>query len=183
MLIITIFRSLIFTSLLVFCVESFRFNIPKQFRNPFSSFLNKYSENSSPIPKKILIISATLAAAALSFTSSTNPVYADDIIPPLNEISAVVENPEAVAETPKPVVPPKTAAQLQNANVDIGSLKVPYGHENVQIKDYLGKATIVSNMKLDDPQTPTQYPVLIEVFKTYEKDGLRLLIFPTEQVK
>ena len=36
-------------------------------------------------------------------------------------------------------------------------------------------------MKLDDPQTSIQYPVLTEIFNKYSEDGLNILVFPTEQ--
>ena len=60
-------------------------------------------------------------------------------------------------------------------------IKVPYNHENFPVNRYLGKATLVVNMKLDDPQTATQYPALTEIYNKYSKDGLNVLVFPTEQ--
>jgi len=75
-----------------------------------------------------------------------------------------------------------TSSKADDKNaIDFKSFKLPYNHENIPVKEFLGKATIVVNMKLDDPQTPTQYPILIELFNKYEKDGLNLLVFPTEQ--
>lgn len=48
---------------------------------------------------------------------------------------------------------------------------------------FLGKATIVFNMKLDDPQTMNQYPSLVEIYNKYKEEGLHVLCFPSEQGK
>ena len=69
----------------------------------------------------------------------------------------------------------------RESTILIDTIKVPYGRENYGIKKYLGKATLVVNMKLDDPQTSIQYPALTEIFNKYSKDGLNILVFPTEQ--
>lgn len=64
----------------------------------------------------------------------------------------------------------------------LGQLRVPYDHVNLPIKDFLGKkATIVFNMKIDDPQTVLQFPDLLEIYKKYSSKGLNVLAFPTEQ--
>ena len=65
--------------------------------------------------------------------------------------------------------------------IDIASIKLPYNHENFPAKQFLGIATVVVNMKLDDPQTSTQYPTISEIYDRYAKEGLHVLIFPTEQ--
>jgi glutathione peroxidase len=60
--------------------------------------------------------------------------------------------------------------------------KIPYNHENLRFKDFLGKkATIVFNMKIDDPQTVTQFPNLLEIYQKYAKEGLNVHAFPSEQ--
>lgn len=65
---------------------------------------------------------------------------------------------------------------------DMGTFKLPYNHENLKFKDFLGKrATIVFNMKIDDPQTVTQFPNLLEIYQKYVKEGLNVHAFPTEQ--
>jgi hypothetical protein len=67
--------------------------------------------------------------------------------------------------------------------IDVGSYKLPYEHENLQFKQFLGsKATILFNMKIDDPQTVLQFPDLVEIYKKYSKEGLNVHAFPTEQV-
>ena len=79
----------------------------------------------------------------------------------------------AAAETKEKVVPQK---------VDVKSLRVPYNHENVEFGPFLGKkATIIFNMKIDDPQTVLQFPTLKEIYNKYAKDGLNVHAFPTEQ--
>jgi len=65
---------------------------------------------------------------------------------------------------------------------DFKAFKVPFNHENLAVSQFLGKkATIIFNMKIDDPQTSLQFPSLVEIFKKYGSSGLNVLSFPTEQ--
>jgi len=66
--------------------------------------------------------------------------------------------------------------------IDFGSFKLPYNHENLPFQEFLGKVTIVFNMKIDDPQTSVQFPELGEMYRRYAKEGLKVHAFPTEQV-
>eukprot|EP01038_Epipyxis_sp_PR26KG_P007217 gene7217-9848_t len=68
-----------------------------------------------------------------------------------------------------------------STTADYGEFKLPYNHVNIPFKQFLGKATIVFNMKIDDPQTVLQFPDLLEIYKKYSKDGLTVHAFPTEQ--
>lgn len=75
---------------------------------------------------------------------------------------------------------PQTKVIPQKINVK--GIKIPYNHENLPFGDFLGKkATIVFNMKIDDPQTVTQFPTLLEIYKKYSPLGLNVHAFPTEQ--
>ena len=69
------------------------------------------------------------------------------------------------------------------AKVDYGSFKLPYDHENIELKRFIGsnKATIIFNMKIDDSQTQLQFPSLAEIYRKYKKEGLGVLAFPSEQ--
>lgn len=68
------------------------------------------------------------------------------------------------------------------AQIDFGSFKLPYDHVNLPFKQFIGpKATIVFNMKIDDPQTVLQFPDLAEIYKKYGKSGLNVHAFPSEQ--
>lgn len=63
----------------------------------------------------------------------------------------------------------------------IDTYKVPYFHNNVPIKQFLGKkATLVFNMKIDDPQT-SQFSEIAEVYNRYKSEGLNALSFPSDQ--
>lgn len=85
----------------------------------------------------------------------------------------------ARAEDDKEIIP---ATSVDNAAVDFGSFKVPYFHSNIPVSKVLGeKATVVVNMKLDDPQTAFQFPGLTDLYNQYGKRGLNVLIFPTDQ--
>lgn len=69
-----------------------------------------------------------------------------------------------------------------NSRIDFGQLKVPYEHVNFEFKQFIGKkATIVFNMKIDDPQTILQFPDIMEIYKRYKTQGLNVMAFPTEQ--
>jgi len=74
------------------------------------------------------------------------------------------------------------AAPAVAAAVDVGAFKLPYFRENVEFRPFLGqKATIVFNMKIDDPQTVLQFPDLAEIYRKYKDQGLNVHAFPTEQ--
>ena len=83
-----------------------------------------------------------------------------------------------------PIAPPTAIIDdvIAAPVVDIASLKLPYFRENLEFKEFLGKrATILFNMKIDDPQTVNQFPELAEIFRTYRNQGLNVHAFPTEQ--
>ena len=62
------------------------------------------------------------------------------------------------------------------------TIKLPYSRNNVPFTDFVGKkATIIFNMKIDDPQTVLQFPELNEIYNKYKGEGLNMLAFPTEQ--
>lgn len=92
-----------------------------------------------------------------------------------NALKASAEEVAPVPSVGIPEIPTKP-------KVDFGSMKIPYDHVNYPLKDFLGKkATIVFNMKIDDPQTVLQFPDLVEIYKRYKEKGLNVLSFPTEQ--
>lgn len=65
---------------------------------------------------------------------------------------------------------------------DFGAFKLPYFRQNLEFRQFLGnKATIVFNMKIDDPQTVLQFPDLQEIYTKYKAAGLNVHAFPTEQ--
>lgn len=67
-------------------------------------------------------------------------------------------------------------------SIDYGEFKLPYNHENIPLKEFFGrKATIIFNMKIDDPQTSLQFADLNEIYNKYASKGLSVLAFPTEQ--
>ena len=89
----------------------------------------------------------------------------------------------------EPITTPPTTTAIIEAEadvaapvVDIATLKLPYFRENLEFKEFLGKrATMLFNMKIDDPQTVNQFPELAEIFRTYRNQGLNVHAFPTEQ--
>ena len=69
------------------------------------------------------------------------------------------------------------------AKIDYGSFKLPYDHNNIPLRQFIGdnKATILFNMKIDDSQTQLQFPSLGEIYRKYKAQGLGVLAFPSEQ--
>eukprot|EP01031_Cornospumella_fuschlensis_P037135 gene37135-45077_t len=64
----------------------------------------------------------------------------------------------------------------------IRDIKLPYEHVNIPLKEFLGKkATLVVNIKLDDPQSNTQLTQVKELYDQFKDSGLNVLLFPTEQ--
>lgn len=111
----------------------------------------------------VIHISSTIAAIGALMVNQNIPI----------SIANAAETDAAVA----PVV-----AEAAPIIEDFGSFRLPYFHENLPFKDFLGrKATIVFNMKIDDPQTVVQFPELAEIFRKYSKEGLNVQAFPTEQ--
>lgn len=110
------------------------------------------------------IVRGAATAIGLSLIA-VQRLLAEESAPSLPEVA-----PPAVT---KPAPPPPPA--------DFPSFRLPYNHENLPLSEFLGKATIVFNMKLDDPQTISQFPSLLEVFNKYSAAGLHVLAFPTEQ--
>jgi len=134
--------------------ESFSQNVPKS-----NVDIEKYTLN-----KKIFKI-GTLTSFLIGFPQISNTkADASPIITDANQ-----EN----------LIQSKKTSNFSEFNID--SIKIPYNRENFLFKEFLGKATIVLNMKLDDPQTATQFPAILEIYKKYSKDGLAVLVFPTEQ--
>jgi len=58
---------------------------------------------------------------------------------------------------------------------------VPFRGEPEEIQPFLGKVSLVVNVKYDDPETTAQLPALQGLVETYSKQGLRVLAFPTDQ--
>jgi len=65
---------------------------------------------------------------------------------------------------------------------DIGDLKIPVKGKDVKLGSLMGEtATIVMNIKLDDPETITQIPALRALVAQYQEQGLRAILIPTDQ--
>jgi hypothetical protein len=89
------------------------------------------------------------------------------------ETSAAVAAPAAPAAVAAPVV---WAAGFPSEVV------VPYKGSELPLKRFRAKATVVVNIKTDDPESTRQLPALAYLSSKYSKNGLRVLAFPTDQV-
>ena len=141
------------------------------------------SESSNVVP---VLSSSGEKQRLFSLFLSTATVCASMAMPGLraNAADAIsTDKVAAAAAVAAEEVEEKEVAEVVTKEVyDFCSFKLPYNHENLLFKDFLGpKATIVFNMKIDDPQTVTQFPNLLEIYKKYKTQGLNVHAFPTEQ--
>jgi hypothetical protein len=96
-------------------------------------------------------------------------------------LSSGIADPSPVTESASAATINLTPVTNSPSVVHVSQLKLPYKHVNVPLKDFLGtKATVVFNMKIDDPQT-SQFSDLNEIYKKYKDEGLNMIAFPTEQ--
>jgi hypothetical protein len=66
---------------------------------------------------------------------------------------------------------------------DLFDLTVPVKGKGVKLANLLGdSATVVMNIKLDDPETINQIPALKALVAAYKAQGLRAILIPTDQV-
>ena len=103
-----------------------------------------------------------ISLAGLGFTAQTARAA---------EESTAVPNAQAAA--------PATAVWAKGFPSDV---VVPYKGSELPLRRFRAKATVVVNIKTDDPESTRQLPALAYLSNKYAKDGLRVLAFPTEQV-
>ena len=126
------------------------------------------------LKKFFRVVSCTLLIHILNQISPIGIQPADAI----DDVTAVVTSSKLASDS---LDTPKIDNDA-NSRIDFGQLKVPYEHVNFEFKQFIGKkATIVFNMKIDDPQTILQFPDIMEIYKRYKSQGLNVLAFPTEQ--
>jgi hypothetical protein len=81
----------------------------------------------------------------------------------------------AVEAAPAVVAP----VAVPTPKFDYSKFKVAFERVNLDFGQFLGKkATIVFNMKIDDPQTVLQFPDLLEIYNRYKAQGLNALATP-----
>lgn len=97
------------------------------------------------------------------------------------EVLAVpaVPAPELLPEPARPPPPPHVPPPPPRPSAF--DFDVPFRGEPVEASTFLGKATVVVNVKFDDPETLDQMPALQSMFGRLNKDGLNVLAFPTDQ--
>ena len=106
-----------------------------------------------------------IAGSSLLWGGSSQRAWGAD-----EEPSTTAATTEAAAPTPTPL--PSTY-----------ELEVPYKGETIPLSQFRGKAVLVVNTKLEDPEALNQIPALQYLHTKYYKDGLRTWFFPTEQVR
>lgn len=96
------------------------------------------------------------------------------------------EQPAPAQEQPPPAQdqPPPAESKLPPAprEATLFDFDVPFRGEPTEIAPFVGKgATIVVNIKYDDPEAVKQLPALQELVSRYSSQGLSVLAFPTDQ--
>lgn len=157
---------LVYLQLSLVCSFSPRF-LRRFVANPYSIFSHYNQNEKATNTLPVVIFLATLLNTNVPLVSSSAFV------------TARAESSQELAFDKQEKI--RLESSPRESTILTDTIKVPYGRENYGIKKYLGKATLVVNMKLDDPQTSIQYPALTEIFNKYSKDGLNILVFPTEQ--
>ena len=92
--------------------------------------------------------------------------------------SAAEADAPAPLEVAAPAPPPEPPAPPAPSAFDFS---VPFRGEPEPLGPFLGRATLVVNVKFDDPETVKQLPNLQGFVDSYAKQGLRVLAFPTDQ--
>jgi len=117
---------------------------------------------------------AAAVAAGVALLGRQWPASADEgegelaAAPAAASVAEAVSEPDA-APPPAPAPPPTP------------SFDVPFRGEPTPIKPFLGRASIVVNVKFDDPATLDQLPGLQALYARYNAEGLHVLAFPTDQ--
>jgi glutathione peroxidase len=106
--------------------------------------------------------------------SSTAPPAAAEVA----EVAAAGEAVDAAADAPIEAAPTPPAPPPGPTAFDFD---VPFRGEPRDIKPFLGKATVIVNVKFDDPITLDMMPALTDLHDRYSKEGLHVLSFPTDQ--
>jgi hypothetical protein len=153
--------------------------------NPDNSFDDRNNVPVSGIEysKKRLHKAAAMAssmAAVLGLSSFVgNAIAAEDSAEAsVGAAESAMASTAAAAAAASDSVAPRVPA----ADIKWGEFKLPYEHQNLKFGPFIGaKATILFNMKIDDPQTVNQFPSLLEIYNKYKKQGLNVHAFPTEQ--
>ena len=129
-----------------------------------------YSTRRAAIAQGVsLAVPAAAAAGMLSCGGARAAFAADE--PPADALEGA-EGAEVAELAPPPPPPGPTAKDFD----------VPFRGEPASIAPFIGKrATVVVNVKYDDPLTIEQMPALEGLFARHAKEGLNVLAFPTDQ--
>jgi|TARA_B100000524_G_scaffold345415_1_gene243987 glutathione peroxidase len=94
--------------------------------------------------------------------------------PAWSEDAAALAAPEEPPAEREPIAAPPSPSPLFDFDV-------PFRGEPTSLEPFIGKATIVVNVKFDDPVTLDQIPGFKSLLKQYAENGLHVLAFPTDQ--
>ncbi|CAN0121087.1 unnamed protein product [Ectocarpus sp. 6 AP-2014] len=116
------------------------------------------------------------AAAIVIGGTSARGALAEDTTGDAATAVVATAGPEGAAPAASPA-----ATETKPSLRELG-FEVPYTGKSVPLNKFLGnRATLVVNGKLDDPEALHQMPGITKLASEYSKDGLNVLLFPTDQ--
>ena len=122
----------------------------------------------------------THAAVCIALTPTPAPLARRAL---LASTAAATLAPPPLLLTPAPALAADadTAAAGATATANAVGYDVPFRGEPTAVRPFLGKASLVVNVKFDDPATLDQLPGLTTLPSRYADAGLHVLAFPTDQ--
>eukprot|EP00903_Cladosiphon_okamuranus_P014278 g13261.t1 len=127
------------------------------------------------------------AAAAAVVLGRTTATVAEDASTAVVADAAAAGVTDAAQEYSPEVAAPSPAAVASTSTAETRPLRelgfeVPYTGKSFPLSKFLGsRATLVVNPKIDDPESLHQMPGITKLASEYSKDGLNVLLFPTDQ--
>ena len=145
---------------------------PSVLRTPLALLLG--TDATSGVSRRALLVTSGAAAGCTLLGAPHGAAALADLEDQSGDTTPAAL-PAAVAEgaSPPPPVPPPLPSAFD--------FDVPFRGEPSAIKPFLGRASILVNVKFDDPETLEALPGLKKLLSGFAKDGLHVLAFPTDQ--
>ena len=97
-----------------------------------------------------------------------------------SSVAATEEGPDGMTSVSPPPTSPASAT-FSFADGFPEDATVPYKGKELPLRKFRAKATVIVNIKNDDPEGIRQMPALAYLNTKYASKGLRILAFPTDQ--
>merc|ERR1712039_194771 len=126
----------------------------------------------TPQTRRVLVSNSF--AAWCTLLSHNEALRSEDMLPAAKVDAALPDRPPEQLT----VLPADASSSRRTALFDFD---VPFRGEPMPIAPFLGQASIMVNVKYDDPITLDQLPGLQVLVNEYSSQGLHVLAFPTDQ--